>query len=323
MSAKELPVIVNPVLAYGYVRLKTCTIEEVSCSLFATFEKYEFKEAKDILWERVAEEMGNCDALIGKNTRRNSTTTRCSAEANCQDIVKALHQLSKENAVPELAVGVGDLEQLPPIVPHFVYARRLNAVREQQVHAMEEEIQRSQKTLDSIQETQKRMGEELSRLRRQVDASPMEPRPSTPRPSQPDQKSAPVASCRPTQVYKDADPTPPHRQEESWTTVRRAKRRRNQKVVTGTNTDGDCGIFRGAQEVRSVFVFNVQKDATTDSVSQWLRSKAIETVAVRIMSHPDAVLRSFKVSVNKDKASALLSPDFQWPSGVKVRRFVP
>ena len=114
-------------------------------------------------------------------------------------------------------------------------------------------------------------------------------------------------------------PAPP--QLDGWNKV---KRRRKAKIVTGTETNGDLGRFLGAPPVSSLFVFRVRKEATSEDLQQWLKDcKNVNAVAIRVMSHPDAALRSFKVSVPKDSVKDLLSADFGWPAEVKVRRFTP
>eukprot|EP00914_Ancora_sagittata_P011674 GHVO01022608.1.p1 GENE.GHVO01022608.1~~GHVO01022608.1.p1 ORF type:complete len:338 (-),score=24.35 GHVO01022608.1:248-1261(-) len=327
---KQRPVIVNPVLGYGYVRLKNTTFQETRDSLLATFENHEFGSAKDVLWSHMEAEKGNCAGLGKKPTRRNSTT-RSSTYADCEDVLKALLSLEQSGHLPTLAVSVDDLLVLPPILPQLSYSRRVTAQDDAQ-----DQVRLSQEAMTSIQEAQERMSAELSKMRKRLDESgavssdsaPVQPNPrmrhhpfTTDKASESGRTYSDVTSNRPPRREVNPPPPPLHPPQDGWNKV---KRRRKPKVVTGTATDGDQGRFLGAPPVGSLFVFRVCKEATAEDLQQWLKdSKKINVVAIRVMSHPDAALRSFKVSVLKDCVKDLLCADFGWPAEVKVRRFTP
>eukprot|EP00914_Ancora_sagittata_P034893 GHVO01070354.1.p2 GENE.GHVO01070354.1~~GHVO01070354.1.p2 ORF type:complete len:125 (+),score=8.19 GHVO01070354.1:24-377(+) len=101
-----------------------------------------------------------------------------------------------------------------------------------------------------------------------------------------------------------------------WTVAGRKKR----KVVTGTQECEDS--FRGAPEVRSLFVSNVAKETLVDKVQKHIGDRCDGLISVRLWSHPDAPLRSFKVTVRKECFENLFSSEFPWPK-LRVRRFVP
>jgi len=67
----------------------------------------------------------------------------------------------------------------------------------------------------------------------------------------------------------------------------------------------------------------VIKEATVDSVRQWVQKHGVEVVSIRQTSHEEAPCKSFKVTISKQQVKALLQDDFKWPRAVKVRRFVP
>lgn len=95
-------------------------------------------------------------------------------------------------------------------------------------------------------------------------------------------------------------------------------------MVKGTEPNIDNqGGFVGAPQVRSVFIYHVSSDATETDLSHWLKHRKVEVMGIRVMSHPDAFFKSFKVTVPKERFKELISPDFKWPLNVRVRSFVP
>ena len=184
-------------------------------------------------------------------------------------------------------------------------------------------------TLASIQEAQERMAEEMTQVRHRLDAQALsggpEPRSSTPDLKKP--RTAPQDAPHTTSADAVREETRGSRDLQSahpmgtlpWTVA--GRRRRKRKEVTGTQECEDS--FHGAPEVRSLFVTNVSKDSLLENVQKYIGDRCNGLVRVRLWSHPDAPVQSFKVTVLKESVNKLLSMDFPWPQYVRVRRFVP
>ena len=207
----------------------------------------------------------------------------------------------------------------------------------QLVTHLEEELHESQdsmkQVLASIQDTQSRMAEELTQVyicqqrshytETQVHLSvhvPPEPLHSTP------EMKKSIIQRSPTYDNVDQESARHTRQSKSkppnsmpWTYP--TPRRRKAKKVTGTQESTDS--FCGAPVVRSLFLSNVAKTTQVETVTKYIEARCDGLICVRQWSHPDAPLRSFKVTVKKERVKDLLNSDFPWPKNVQVRRFVP
>jgi hypothetical protein len=311
-ARQQPPVLVNPVLSYGYVRLKERQAHEEICeSLLSMFEDWEFGRAKEALWEFIEKEKSDDKDIIGVLQRRNSSTTRSAAEAHCQDLLKAMKNLMDARGVPMLAVSVHDLMDLPAIMLQWI-AQKRRSVAEKETSLVEQELQQSQAALkesvSSLHDMQKRMTEELELLRQRLDERGTEASPSLTQtcPTR-CEKPAVVASSAPSPT--DRRPTKVHPEyvanlePQPWLDGRR---RRKRKTVTGAATDEDSGSFSGAHEVGSVFIFHATKNSTEDAVRRWVQRQGVDVVNIRQMSHADAHLKSFKLTVLKTRVNELL-----------------
>ena len=339
VNRNRLPPIVNSVLGFGHVRLKHMDPEEVCDSLLSTFEVWEFGRAKDKLWKSVQHEGSDGAEILGEKPNGNEPsclTTRSAAKVDCQDLLKALRELDAAGALPDLAVSVDDLVQLPPIAPQLeISCHKRQVAWDTQVSRLEDEIHQSQDalkdTLASIQEAQERMAEEMTQVRHRLDAQALsvgsEPRSSTPDLKKP--RTTLRYAPRPTfaDVVREETGSSGSRDVQSalpmdtlpWTVAGRGRRKR--KVVTGTQECKDS--FRGAPEVRSLFVSNVSKDTLLEEVRKHIGDRCDGLISVRLWSHPDAPVQSFKVTVRKECVGSLVTSEFPWPRHVRVRRFVP
>jgi hypothetical protein len=187
-------------------------------------------------------------------------------------------------------------------------------------------------TLASIQEAQQKMTMDLAQLHQRLARSDALEA-STPSPSQSPVPDPGHSTPRVVKVDEAVAPiaVPPSESEHrentlwKWNSVKPPRRKRKGKVITGKEeaVAEEEGAFRGAPAVGSLFVYNSRKDSTVDAVCRWLKSRNVDVVNIRVASHPDAALKSFKVTVSRDNANRLLQPDFSWPHNVKVRRFTP
>lgn len=336
VSQQSTPTIINAVLCYGYVRLKSkCPRSEVLDFMISTFDPLEFPDAKAILWD-YASERSDCADVLGPRTRRKGSASRTACQADCEDILNALQTLDTAEALPSFAVSAEDLMDLPSISPTAIPQKRYSTLlnMQEKSHVLQKE------SLDAVVHLQEKMAEEISQLRRLADETATRPVPSMTPPSEEGRTSAssrrpltsaPTSRRKPERQLQanhsrreSPQLTPTQRQPEEWTTVHnKRKRQRKQKVIRGTASTGEQSAFCGAPDVGSVFVYQVHKNASEDDVRNWLQSERnVNAVSVRVMSHADSNLKSFKVSVLKDRIKDLLHADFGWPVDVRVRRFI-
>ena len=168
-----------------------------------------------------------------------------------------------------------------------------------------------QDALASMQEAQRSMASDLATICQLL---------NTPR--DPSIESQLVTPTTDLSVQPDSGPEEHDQGDKSSPfTVVQSKRRRRKKIVVGT--EDCCESFRGAPEVRSVFVWNVSKDTSVEQVRSHIEKNCDGVVSVRQWSHKDAPRKSFKVTVLKDSVQVLLNSDFPWPKYVKARRFTP
>lgn len=169
-SGSQLPVIVNSVLSYVYVRMKASNdqeSEDVCQVLIRTFDKDEFKTATEVLWNAFH---GNKDMeqILGEKPKRRDSTARTAVQADCEDLLKAFRVLESANAVPKLAVEIEDLMELPPIMPQIVQHSRLSKLEDLKTQV--QESQNETKTImTSLKDSQEKLNEELSHLRKRLD----------------------------------------------------------------------------------------------------------------------------------------------------------
>lgn len=342
-SGSRRPAIVNPVVTYGYIRLESMSPEEVCSFLLETFDSWEIGKAKTTLWDYSEEVGGNYEVVVGKRRKRIDSTNRSAVEADCTDLVEALQALRQTlTGTPDFAISVWDLMDLPPVKPVIVHHPRQTTI-ESKVADMQEELRLSkesfQKTVTSVQDALAKMSEGMALFRQQhaedSSAQACPPLGRVPAASASDsgpssaegrsRKSKPPAELTDSRIRAAetlAAPSDGKRPLDGFTLVTR-RRPRRQKVIKGVAASTDNSAFRGAPEVRSIFVANVSKTTKEEDVAQFLQQHDVHTVKVRVLSHPDSCLKSFKVTVLKDKVTELLQDKFPWPQDVKVRRFVP
>lgn len=339
-SGLQTPDIVNPVLTFGYVQLKFMAEDEVSSSLQRIFDAWEIRGAKTVLWDYFERVGGYGAKVIGERRNRIDSCNRTADLADCNDLVKALKALRAKDAAPQFAITMDDLEDLPPVKPVYLYHPRISQ-QDSELSALQEELRQTKEHMDctvaSLLNAHKKLSEEMElfRLQHTVERPERRAQRDSARPHAhvahvaPDshrdlQATATVAASyadslkRPTRTEIPVAPDA----RDNFTVVTR-RRRRHQKVVKGTAEASDDTGFRGAPEVRSVFIGNVHKTANEDEVAKFLRQHKVDVIKIRTLSHPESALKSFKVTVIKDKAHVLLSSDFPWPLDIRVRRFMP
>ena len=101
----------------------------------------------------------------------------------------------------------------------------------------------------------------------------------------------------------------------------RQHERKKHKVITGCHKPGNGG-FRGAPEPsRDIFIYRVHQDTSKRDIEDGIRGRNFEARDLVCISSEQSVFKSFKLTVPASQLSSLLTDEFPWPEGVKVRRF--
>lgn len=96
------------------------------------------------------------------------------------------------------------------------------------------------------------------------------------------------------------------------------QRKRRVKVVTGSSTSGNR--FKAGPRTRNVFLYRVCCTVTEDHIKDHMTGKDIKFNSIKTMSNPEAMTKSFLITVLSDDYSNALNSD-NWPSGTKLREF--
>ena len=109
-----------------------------------------------------------------------------------------------------------------------------------------------------------------------------------------------------------------------WCLVTKKRRHgKRHKVITGCHKPGNDG-FRGAPEPsRNIFIYRVHPDTSKRDIEDGIRGRNFEVRDLVCISSEQSLFKSFKLTVSASQLSSLLTHEFPWPEGVKVRRFFP
>jgi hypothetical protein len=99
---------------------------------------------------------------------------------------------------------------------------------------------------------------------------------------------------------------------------------KRQKIITGKKrTQVQFGSFKGAPEPsRDLFVFRVDPNTDQADLFKFVQSQSVQVRGLSLVSHKDAVFKSFKLTVGLPDLETVFDNDF-WPTGVHVRRYIP
>ena len=102
----------------------------------------------------------------------------------------------------------------------------------------------------------------------------------------------------------------------------RRKETRRSKTITGRRQHGE-GRFRGAPEAdRDLFVYRVDPDTVTTDITELVTSVGYEVRKIQCIYNPNAMYKSFRLTIPVSQYTSIYSDEFPWPDGVKVRRFI-
>ena len=315
-------VLINTALATTWVALQSNPADAVTKSLAQLFSSDTIKEAKKILWDACS------DAVIGKRKSRRDTMERTETFAHSKDIVSAMLKLDQNSALPIIAVNALDVHRMPTLCKEV--SNEATAMRDAH-RGMEPLAQR----LTGVEDLCSELKVMVASLSEQVARSSPTLYPTLqipkekPLPSTKQRNHKPVNQAVRNEGTKESH-VPPAPQgksyvdfaaeaadgDDDWTKV--GKKRT--KIIKGTQES--CGRFQGAPEPkRDLFVYRVSKECEPDDIRAMLKAKNCEVEDITVMSKAEAKFRSFKVSLKVSLVATLLSEEFPWPLGVRVRRF--
>ncbi|ELU16458.1 hypothetical protein CAPTEDRAFT_185448 [Capitella teleta] len=221
---------------------------EVVKRILSQFSGKTITDAKDILWEHAITH--NYECIIGKKTNRRDSNLRSEMEAHVDDIVQALLRISKRDVKPVIAVDACEIPSLLSLTGEDgdMRMRSLTVPKTISIDS----------THDPLPD-----GESYTR---NMSARHNEHAPST---CVPQQKSVIVPSAAP--IDCDGFTVPSH-----VLNKRRKQARRNRKIITGSNT-GDQTLKGATQDAnRDLFVYHVDKSATTEDLEHLMTSQKCE-----------------------------------------------
>ena len=96
-------------------------------------------------------------------------------------------------------------------------------------------------------------------------------------------------------------------------------RKRRDNIIMGSKTD--TTLQCGSGKV-TVLVKYVHKQYDNDNIKAYLQKQKVEVQNVELVSHPDALTKSFKIEIKYDDKTKMLSEDF-WPKGIGCRVWRP
>ena len=102
----------------------------------------------------------------------------------------------------------------------------------------------------------------------------------------------------------------------------RQNTRSKRVIITGNRaSEGVSTGFKGAPEPdRHLFVYRVDKSVSEDDISEYLTGKSVSFRSIDSISNPDAIFKSFKLTVAVSQYRQLFDGTL-WPEGVKVRQY--
>ena len=94
--------------------------------------------------------------------------------------------------------------------------------------------------------------------------------------------------------------------------------RKRKPAIIGKRQDTK---LKGADKHTDIFIFNVQKEFTSDDIMEYLKDNNIYCNLAEIVSHKDHITRSFKINILYKDMDSVMEPEF-WPVGIGCRRFI-
>ncbi|ELU16935.1 hypothetical protein CAPTEDRAFT_209290 [Capitella teleta] len=260
---------------------------EVVKRIICQFSGETITDAKDILWEHAITHNYECIIVKWKHTLMISC--------------KLFYALVRE-VKPVIAVDACEIPSLPSLMGEDGDMR----MRVSYLEDTRRELGRTSLTLPktiSTDSTHDPLPDGKS-YTRNMSARHNDHAPST---CVPQQKSVIVPSAAPTDC--DGFTVPSH-----VSNKHRKQARRNRKIITGSGSNTDAN--------RDLFVYHVDKSATTEDLEHLMTSQNCEVRKVSVTSNDEARFKSFKLTIPASCLKRVFSEEFPWALNVRVRRFI-
>ena len=102
----------------------------------------------------------------------------------------------------------------------------------------------------------------------------------------------------------------------------RRQERHRRKIITG-NATSCAGRFKGAPEPnRDLFIFRVHPSTDISDLRVYVLDAGFDVRALDCISNAKAKYKSFRLTVPASQFADLFNESL-WPSGVRVRKYVP
>lgn len=292
--------VVNECLSYVQFYRDSSANDNLKNVVVNFFVGDEIALAKGVLW-------ANCKELGDKPVRRDSST-RTQISADTTDILDAFKKIDENNIKIPTFVAV-TLNRLPRHGPEeiniFSLADRLSIV-EREMTAMKKDVNDKitahQNTLYSSAAAHMPPSRPLSAPGHQA------PTHST---HHPKGAQLPASKLPPQPVHGGTSAD-----RDGFVTINR-RQRKPRTVVVGTKKSD---VFHGCRPRANLFVSRVPKEYPVQHIKDMIADTGAEILDVQKLSHPDAAMSSYKVTVWRDDEAKLLLPT-SWPEFITCRRY--
>ena len=318
----------SELLCYTFCNIHRCCANALITCLIDFYKPGEIALARDLLWTTY-ESLLN-DMNVKKARRSPQPANTAAAKLYAQDI--AGWALSIANEHPDdlhTAFVAVDLNNVPPCPPEEVNIFSIVT----RVNALEKEMKSNASSVASLQLRMEQQDQCMSPLPLQQKEQ------RQPQQSQVHKAGSSIWDVNPSPVPGHS--TKPKQRtggSTSWAAVAEkdsaqwkqvVRKRRHQIRVASKGARQVIGRASADTEVKvkaskpafHLFVHKVDASVSTDDMTKLLNDANIRARSIRMTSKEDWPSRSFKITVDKDDAEKVFSPDI-WPAGVRCREWI-
>jgi len=306
-DADQTPTLaVSELLTYVFQHLPCSPADNIKSVIMQFFNVEEIVNAKKMLWKHYS-------VQLNKFTKRTDKGTKSAIAKDTDDILKAAQTIeanfSDHEDLPVTFVA-RDLNRIPMVKPEeietFSILERLNRL-ETEMAEVHKQIRPSYAKIAQTNPT-RTIGNTGYDSNVRVPVS--------------DQQIDPpklMVNLPPLHSKPDITDEP---DEQPWQDIRKRPNRNRPKrgkppAIYGTRQGTS---LRAGPRRHSLFVFRVHADIDETSITNFLTNENVTVANVERLSREDSWTNSFRITVESDDISGLLSPEF-WPDGIGCRRY--
>ncbi len=298
-------VIVNELLCYITQYRHSTTNSGLKAVCIRYFSDEDIAIAKGIIWSLA-------DAHLSTFKPRNDSKLRSAAEADLNDLLDALVKIDGKVKLPTFAAV--HIDKMPRFNPEDVDLFSLN----ERLNQLERKLEQHD---DYIKEQQS------DTQPRKMYSSVLK---STPKPNIHKVKAHEMPSMQgqgPSTVGAGSssltDNSPPVfgvDKEGFQIPKQHLKKLRSKESKNFVRGNASPAKIKGAAPTRDMFVSHLDRETTSKDLSDHIKEKGINVLDIEKMSNDKAILKSFKVKINRSDVDKILDPSI-WPRGVLCRGF--